>query len=410
MKIITMEEESFDAFAKTHRYRNFYQTSRYGKLMAKQGYNVHYMGFLNNNQELIGASLILYKTIFMNYKYAYAPNGFLIDYTNHDFVIELMEKMQKLLYRQNFLFIKIDPLIHCSERTSRGAIISYNPEINDILDILKKAGFTHRGFNKFFETEKPRWNAVTKLTIPTEKLYLSLSKQVKNKIRKADKSGIVTYRATKEELPIFYEFIKKKHKRSLKYYQDFFELYGDQIELYLAKIEPEKFVRKSKLAYEKVLEINDQLSIQIQDKNTKGRDMRKILNKKMASDKLLNNEKENLAKATQMFQSQPEGIIVGGAIIIKYDQGANLLIEGFDQKYKQSDCNYYLKWELIKQLQSEGFHYFNLNAVTGEFTQKNKYSGLNEMKFGFASTAIEYIGEFDFVINKSIYKLYKAIP
>ena len=66
-----------------------------------------------------------------------------------------------------------------------------------------------------------------------------------------------------------------------------------------------------------------------------------------------------------------------------------------------------LKWALIQKFSKLGYHYFNLNAITGEFNVHNKYSGLNEAKLGFNATAIEFIGEFD-LINKPFW--YKILP
>lgn len=410
MKIITLNEQDFDDFASKHKYRNFYQSSKYGNLMKQFGFSIHYLGFTNNNDELIGASLLLYRKIINDYKYAYAPNGMLIDYSDYDFLKELVDRLKKLLFKQKFIFLKIDPLIHCSERNENGEIISYNPEINDLMETIQTSGFRHYGFNKFFETNKSRWNAITKLNRSNESIKEALNKQTRNKINKANKHGVIIYKASKEELPIFYEFIKKKHNRSLKYYQQFFDIFQDNIELYLAKIDPEKYVRMSKDAYEHELSINEELSEQIKINSTKTLDIKKLINKKMESDKVLSNEEINLNKATNMFQHKKNGVIIGGAIIIKYDCGINLLIEGFDEKYKNFNPNYLLKWELIKKFNNENYRFINLNAIIGEFKQKNKYSGLNEMKLGFSATAIEYIGEFDLIINKPLYLIYKSKP
>ena len=116
MKIVTLTKEEFDAFARTNKYRNFYQTSNYGELMSNYGFHEHFLGFVNNANRLVGASLVLYKKILFNYKYAYAPHGFLVDYSDPNFLIELADNLKKLLYKQRFIYIKIDPLIHCSER------------------------------------------------------------------------------------------------------------------------------------------------------------------------------------------------------------------------------------------------------------------------------------------------------
>jgi len=406
MKIITLTDEEFDNFANTHKYRNFYQTSNYAKVMKTEGYDYHYLGFQNNSNELIGATLLIYKKVWMNYKIAYAPYRFLIDYTNNDLIEEYTQKLKKLLLKQRFIYIKLNPNIHCAERNKEGKVLSYNPEINEILEILKANRYTHNGFNKFFENNKPRWNAITKLTTSNDKIYYQLDKQVRNKINKANRSGVTIYKAEHKDLKVLYEFIKRKQKKNLKYYESILNNYGENAEIYLAYINPEKYVRLSKEAYENELNKNEEYNQLLQEKITKRMNTNKLINTKIESDKRLGIYQANLVKATALFQEQPEGIIIGGALIIKYDKGANLIIEGFNKQYSDYNPNYLLKWELIKKFNIEGFNYFNLNGIVGEFNEKNKYKGLNEMKLGFSSNAIEYIGEFDLIINKTVFNIY----
>ena len=58
-------------------------------------------------------------------------------------------------------------------------------------------------------------------------------------------------------------------------------------EIYCAKLNTEKFVINSKNAYEQELESNETLANKIQNPNGAEKDIRKILNKKMESDKLI---------------------------------------------------------------------------------------------------------------------------
>ena len=409
MKIITLSEEQFDTFSRNHKYKNLYQTSNYAKTMKIEGYDYHYLGFMNNSNELIGATLLIYKKIFFTYKFAYAPYGFLIDYTNQDLVEELTKKLKKLLIKQKFIYIKLNPLIHCAERKSDGKIISYNPEINDILEILKRNGYIHHGFNKYFENYEPRWTAISKFTTTNDKLYFNLNKQTRNKINKATRSGIEIYKGTHEDLETLYEFIKRKRNKSKKYYQTILENYKDDAEIYLACINPSKYVQYSQALYESELSKNELCNQKLQDKSGKGKDITKIINLKMESDKKLSIYQSNLLKATQLYQEHPENITIGGCLIIKYDKGINLIIEGFNKEYKDFNSNYLLKWEIIKKFNNDGYTYFNLNGICGEFDEKNKYSGLNEMKLGYNASAIEYIGEFDLIINNTVYNIYKNI-
>ena len=130
------------------------------------------------------------------------------------------------------------------------------------------------------------------------------------------------------------------------------------------------------------------------------------LNKKMESDKLITSYKSNLLKATDLLKSNPDGITIAGAMVIKYDNAAYLFTEGIDESYGHLNANYLLKWQLINDYNEQGLKYINLNGIVGDFENQNEYSGLNEAKLGFNSTVTEYIGEFDIVLNSFAYNWY----
>lgn len=409
MKIITLDEDRFQSYIKNHRYTNPYQTTNYAKVMNKEGYSYDLFGFLNNSNELIGATMIIYKKAILNYKIAYAPYGFLVDYSDVDLIKELTEKLKLILFKRKIIYLKLNPNIYCSERDKDGNIISYNPEVNDIIEILIKNGYNHTGFNNYFENLKPRWNAIVKLTASNNKLYKNFNKQTRNKISKAIRSGIIIKQGTEDDIEILYNFIKRKHNHSLRYYKNLIEEYGNDAKIYLAKVNPEKYVNYAKDEYEKEITTNEDYNNQLRELSIRGRDLTTIINKKMESDKRLNIYQKNLIKATNLLSKYPDGITVGGILTIIHNKTMYMIIEGFDKKYSEFNPNYLLKWELIKTLNENEFQYFNLNGIVGEFKEKNKYSGLNEMKLGFNAIAVEYIGEFDLIINNTVYNIYKNL-
>ena len=120
MKIVTLSQEQFDRYAKTHRYRSFYQTTAYGNSMLKFGYNVHYFGIVDKTNALIGATMIMYKEVFMSNKIAYAPRGILFDYTDSTKVKELAECLKNLLGKQGFMLLRMDPYIPISVHNNTG--------------------------------------------------------------------------------------------------------------------------------------------------------------------------------------------------------------------------------------------------------------------------------------------------
>ena len=408
MKIITLDEISFDKFASTHKYRNYYQTSAYAKTIKNHGYDIHYIGIIDDLGNLIGASLLLYKEVFMNYKIAYAPRGFLFNYTNVNNLKELASRLKKLLSKQGFISVTIDPYLPVNIRDKDGKIMNINNEANIALENLKASGFNYLGPNLFFESKKPRFEAIVTLDNDIKDIYQSFEKRVRHKIKKAIRSGVEIYKGSKEELELFYELIKKKYNKPLSYYIDLYNNFENNIDLYFAKLNTETFVITSRLQYEREIEINNDLANKIQA-TSNANSKKKLINEKMESDKLVNTYKKNLVWATNLLKDNPEGLIIGTSLNLTYDNVCYLIIEGFNQSFKTLNPNYLIKWKMINDYKNKNIKYINLNAVSGEFTKINKYSGLNEMKLGFNSLVTEYIGEFELIISPLPYNLYKNL-
>ena len=409
MKIVKLNSKQFDLFTENHRYRNYYQTSMYSNVMSKFGYKTQYLGVVNENNSLIGAALILYRTIFMKYKIAYAPRGFLFNYENKQKVYELTEQLKKVLGKSGFMLLRIDPYIPLTVRDANGAIMNFNNMGNTIIENIKDAGFKYKGKNLYFETEKPRWEALITLQKNAEEIFAKLDKRTRNKIRKATNSGIIVSRDKSQGITNLFKFIEQRDKKPLSFYQEMVKQFSENIDIYYAKIKTETFLINSRRNYEKEQEYNDELAEKIQNMELNDPDRNTYINKKIQSDKSITSYKANLLKATELLKQKPDGITIAGAMVIRYDNAAYIFVEGINETYSNLNAGYLLKWQMINDYIQEGFKYINLNAIVGEFEKKNKYSGLNEVKLGFNSTVTEYIGEFDIVLNNFAYNLYQKM-
>lgn len=408
MRIITLEPYQFDVFSKTHKYSNYYQTSSYGKTMAENGFNIHYLGIKDEAENLIGASLIIYKDVFMGQKIAYAPRGILFDYTKEDKVKELSLKLKQVLGKQGFLTLRMDPYIPATIKDIKGNTLNINNEVNTIMKNLKNAGFKYKGQNKYFENELPRFEAIYLLNDDREILMKKLSKRTRHKINRALGCGITIVNDKEKNTKILYDICKNKTNLTPKYINDLVKNYQES-NIYYAFLNTDSFVIEAKKRYEKELEKNDVLAKKIQTKRTNNTNVgKKYLNSKMESDKLINTYKNDLILATELLKKYPKGFIIGAALTIEYNNASYLIIDGFDEKYKHLNCNYLLKWFIINECKRKGLKYFNLNAIVGEFKKKNPYKQLNEMKLGFHPVPTEYIGEFELVLNNFTYTIYKG--
>lgn len=408
MKLVTLNQEQFDRYAKNHRYRSFYQTTAYGNSMLKFGYNVHYFGIVDKNNSLIGATMIMYKAVFMNNKIAYAPRGILFDYSDSQKVKELAECLKNLLGKQGFMLLRMDPYIPISIHSNDGNLINMNNQESIILENLATAKFEYKGKNLYFENEKPRWEALVLLNKSNDELFDSFDKRTRNKIRKAANLGIEVYKDSEKNIKSLYPFIKAKENKEINYFQELVNNFNDTIDVYYAKINTETFIVNSRKMYESELLNNEQLAEQIQNYPPDDKERGNILNKKMESDKLVSSYKNNMLMATELLKKYPDGLIIGGAMVVNFDNAAYILTDGFNEKFSSLNASYLIKWQMIMDYNALGYKYLNMNAVVGEFEKKNPYSGLNEMKLGFNTLVTEYIGEFDIVLNNFTYNLYKS--
>ena len=411
MKIVALTKEEFDNFAYHHKYSTYYQTSAYAETSRYEGLNTFYIGFVQDN-ELVGVTLFLHKTIYLYYKYAYAPRGFLIDYTDSKLVKNVTMGLINLLKKQHYAFIKIDPPIICSERDNKGNIIYFSNTINQILDTLKSNSYIHMGFNKYFENYKPRLNAFVNLTYDLEKIYSNITNEVKEKIENSVKSGLEISLDTTCNIDELYKFIcTKNKKRRKRYYQGMYNNFSrnNAIDIFFVNINTDKYLSNMKRNYDLEAIKNDELASMVQDMSIASSQKQLILNDKMKSDERLNFYKNELIYATNLSRNHPDYFTIGAGFTIKHNNGVELIIDSYLDEYLKFNPRYVFIWELIKKYKNEGFMYINLNGVVGNFSKDKlgKYKNLNDPKLSFNSTIIEYIGEFDLVINDRIYKKYK---
>ena len=407
MKIVKLSAEQFDKYSSQHRYRNFYQTSMYANVMVKFGYHAQFLGIASDDNKLLGATLIIYKEAFMGNKIAYAPRGILFDYEDFENTKELVKVIKKTLSKQGIMFLRMDPYIPLTIRDNEGNIMNFNNKANEIIENLTKAGFKYKGKTLYFETEKPRWEALILLQRDIRDIFNKIDKRTRNKLNKATKSGIEVVKDENKDINDLYKFVSKKEKKPLNYFKSICNNFENNVDIYYAKINTETYLINSRRSYEKEIEFNEQLAEKIQDMSLDIKDRETYLNKKMESDKLITVYKNNLLKATDLLKNNPDGIAIGAAMIIRYDNAAYLFTEGIDEEYGNLNASTLLKWKLIEDYNNQGLKYINLNGIVGDFENQNEYSGLNESKLGFNSIITEYAGEFDIVLNNLMYNWYQ---
>ena len=411
MKIITISREEFDSFSNNHKYNTYYQSPEYAEFKKlTEGYDISYLGFLDDGRNMVGASMFLYKELFWKYKYAYAPRGILIDYDNKELVDNITNELRKLLKKQKFIFVKIDPPIIASERDKEGNIINFNNNVNNILSCFKNNDYEHLGFNLYDESLLPRWNVIAKLNTDARITYNNFDDKIKEQVSYANSMAITVSEDESVDIDKFYEFLRKSNiRKSKKYFACLKDVFYPtrKIKIFYAFIDTNKYALNANKLYNQEEEKNNILANIISSGDNVKYNIPKAVNDKITSDKYLNAYKRDVVESTKLLKKYPEGIVCGCSLCIEEAKGANVLINYEDIEYNKYHVNALLNYEMMKYFGKKNMKYLNLGSITGNFNPNSKYYRALLNKVGFNSTIIEYIGEFDIIISKFMYKIYK---
>lgn len=392
MHIKELNIAEFNAFSKTCPITSHYQNSNYALLMAENNYDYDLLGLVDELGVIKAACLILIKKINMTHKYGYSPKGFLIDYFDYD-LLKIFTNKIKEYYNKKLIFIKINPEIAIGEINQYTCLTNYNQNII-IRDYLKELGYTKLKDNLYFEALYPRFNAIINLK---NYEFNKLSKNCRNKIRKAEKKGLIFEKSGREGLDIIFNLNKDITKSY--FYKNYYNIFSKDsaCDIFLIRIDYKQYLINSKQLYDQELQKNNELSNNLINNPTEDK-----IQEKMNSDKNLLSYKNDIEIAT-LGLKENKITYIAGAFIIKYQNRINIVLSKYSHLYKHFNANYYLFYKLIEEYKND-YKFLDMNGVTGDFKNTNPYKGLNKFKFGFNPNIYEFIGEFDLILNNKIYQ------
>lgn len=401
MKIVVLTQIQYRNYSNIHKERNFAQTIEYSLLEENYKHDKLFLGLIDENNNLCAATLIIIKNISPNIKEAYAPNGFLIDYSNFELVKIFTEELIKYLKIHKITYLVTNPKFKLRVFNKQNNLIENN---QDILDNLIKLNYKTIDYNNDFN----KYNIIIEHYNNVKDIYLKFNRNTKRNIKDSLNMGITLHKGSIKDINNFYEIIKKKSTKPLSYYNNLMNIYNtkdNKTEIFFTKLDPQKFLITAKNLYDKELKRNEAIHQTIQ--NNKGKMTDKILNKKINSDTLLEKRKELLNKAINFSNKQKESIIVGTCAVIRNNREIYFLIDGYKESFRSVHSSHLLKWALIKKYSLLGYKIFNLGEIHKDYNNKdNKYHGQYMYKIGFGGNIIEYSQNLLLVINKPLYNAY----
>ena len=414
LKLKNIEKEQFDKYVENHKTKShFLQSLSWGEFSkAKKNLTPYYLGLVNDNDELVGATLLLEKHLPMNYTYFYAPRGFVIDYKKKELVREMTEKVVNFAIGKKAIFVKIDPDL-IKTRYNYQDEETPNPDFEDLFNTLKSVGFKHLGFTKNFETMQPRYTFRIDLNQSMEEIESHFSKTTKQRIAKGKKLNTEVVIGTKDDIKEFYHLMTLTESRkdfisyNEDYYKTLYEIFNgnerSKATLFLGKVHLDKTIESLENTLK---DINDQISIIPIDNLSKS--ARSKLNE-------LTRQKENTLKDIDKYKGYKEeygnDITLSAHMIIEYGDKAWVLYAGNHNILSETYTNYNTYYEHLKYCKEKGIKIYDQFGTIGDLSKDNPRLGLHEFKKKFGGDYVEFIGEWDYVTNRFMYFVFtKLVP
>lgn len=406
MKISELTNDEFQMFIDTYPLSSIYQTVEYALLMNTEGFDSILLG-LKEKEKVLAASVFLIEKG-TKYKIAYAPRGFLIDYTNPSLLKTFTKLTKQYLNKRGIMSIRLNPLCIKNTYDMKKGEFFKNEAYDSIFKNLKKLGYKHLGYNAYFEAMKPRFVAMIDLNKPYYEIFKNIKKEYRTKIRTAAKIGIKVHMGTERELDYLYMHTQNKYPRDLVYFKNAYKYFNrkNKAAFFYTKLDTVAYLKYMQEEYQKA---NTNYLLILNKINTDKEHREKWIGEKIKQDKILETKKQDLIEATELLQNNPNGIVTSSVFVIKNKKEVTLFMDGYNPKYKSLNAKHLLIWKLCEKYANEGYKTLHLGGIAQVTLKENKYAGLNQFKLNFNAYAVEYMGDLELVVNHPLYLLKKTI-
>ncbi|MEG1149930.1 MAG: peptidoglycan bridge formation glycyltransferase FemA/FemB family protein [Bacilli bacterium] len=391
--IENVNKEEYQEFTNNHEKSHFLQSYEWGEFSIKGKHLIpKYLGIKDEDNKLVATILLLIKKTPFGYSYAYAPRGFILDFKNYELIKEFTNHLKKYMHDNKIIYIKIDPDIKYQDIDEAGNAIENGFNNKKLYNYMLSLGYIHKGFNKLYEGNQPRYTFRINLKRPFEEVENTFSSSFKKSIKRSYNYDIVIN--NNGDIKTFCELNKfNSNKDNFNAYgEDYFKEFYDKfkesnnVKFFNAVIKPKELVKKFK---DELNELTKTLET-VKKRKADIEEGIKRLNKDIETFSLINQDEVCVCSLICVYTNNR-----CWSLYIGSNELANLT-------FAVTRCYY----ESIKDAHSNNYDFYDLFGTTGDpkTTYKN-LAHLHDFKRKFGDEYIEFIGEFDLVNNKLLYKI-----
>lgn len=375
---VGISAQEHDQFVTNNPLVHLLQSSAWATI--KENWNNERLGFYKDEQ-LIAVASILIKPLPLGFTMLYIPRGPIMDYSNQENLVFVLQSLKKFAKKKKALFVKFDPHLFLVQ-AKIGEEGQEKEESIEIIQRLQQAGADWMGRTESLdETIQPRFQANIYKENFSEEL---LSKSTRQAIRTARNKGIEIQFGGEELLNEFSELMKKTenrkniHLRGKNYYKKLLSTYPKHSYITLSRLDLTKRLETLKLQKSKT----EQEAAKFTEKTKAG----KIENNKQ--------EQKRLEEEIQFLQEKIDGGItnvpLSGTLTLEYGATSENIYAGMDEEYRRYQPAIITWYETAQHAFNRGANWQNMGGIENDLN-----GGLYHFKSKFNPTIEEFIGEFN---------------
>ena len=378
-KLRSISKTEFENYIKKQENTHFMYSTAWGEFEKVTTFtSPHYLGLVNDENDIIAATLLLEEYLPLNCSNLYAPRGFIIDYNEKSILKTFVSKLKDFARTKNATSIRINPPLVVED---------------NIVQTLKELNFKRNSNIKLLE-----YTYRLDLTKSQKELEKNYSDEVKEHLLRTEKYDVELLPASIKELEEFFTLNKNINR---DYYETLYDIFSNddntKIRLLLGKLHITKTI---KILEKELVRVNNQIAIipiDNLDQTSKAR---------LTS---LRKQKDNITSDLKTFKSYKleygNSLTISAALMMEHKNTVWTISEANHKVLEEITLTSRLYNEYIKYYKNNSFNLFN------QLSPLESNQSFNELKKEFGGEFTEYIGDYILIINPIMYFMQnKIIP
>ena len=378
-KLRSISKTEFENYIKKQENTHFMYSTAWGEFEKVTNFtSPHYLGLVNDENDIIAATLLLEEYLPLNCSNLYAPRGFIIDYNEKSILKTFVSKLKDFARTKNATSIRINPPLVVED---------------NIVQTLKELNFKRNSNVKLLE-----YTYRLDLTKSQKELEKNYSDEVKEHLLRTEKYDVELLPASIKELE---EFFTLNQNINRDYYETLYDIFSNddntKIRLLLGKLHITKTI---KILEKELVRVNNQIAIipiDNLDQTSKAR---------LTS---LRKQKDNITSDLKTFKSYKleygNSLTISAALMMEHKNTVWTISEANHKVLEEITLTPRLYNEYIKYYKNNSFNLFN------QLSPLESNQSFNELKKEFGGEFTEYIGDYILIINPITYFMQnKIIP